>query len=244
LLKEYIQHLAAMGLAPDTVKRYFAPVKALLATAYEEGLLRFNPAGGVRVIVRDNRPEGKRRKDLSANQTRALLSEIPEEYLDLVYLLATTGVRIGEAVEVTWSDLTLDRANGPVLHVRKSKTPSGIRQVSISTEMAPKLIRRRASAEYCGEGDFIFPNKFGRRLDEHNFRRRIFAPAARRAGVEGATPHALRHGIASLMAELKYSPASIAAQLGHADGGVLALRRYVHLEPVTSADFADEAFSE
>jgi hypothetical protein len=46
--------------------------------------------------------------------------------------------------------------------------------------------------------------------------------------VSWATPHMLRHGLASLMAEQGYSAAQIAAQLGHAGGGVLALRTYVH----------------
>jgi integrase len=61
-------------------------------------------------------------------------------------------------------------------------------------------------------------------LDAHNSRRRIFKPAAERAVVPWATPQMLRHGLASLMAERGYSRAQIAAHLGHADGGVLALR--------------------
>jgi integrase len=56
-----------------------------------------------------------------------------------------------------------------------------------------------------------------------------------------ATPHALRHGLASLMAERGYSPAQIAAHLGHADGGVIALRTYIHADPVDAADFIDDA---
>ena len=56
----------------------------------------------------------------------------------------------------------------------------------------------------------------------------VFNPARDAAGVPWATPHKLRHGLASLMAERGYSPAQIAAQLGHADGGALALRVYVH----------------
>jgi hypothetical protein len=31
-------------ISPDTVRRYYAPVRALLATAYEDGLLPTNPA--------------------------------------------------------------------------------------------------------------------------------------------------------------------------------------------------------
>jgi hypothetical protein len=51
----------------------------------------------------------------------------------------------------------------------------------------------------------------------------------------------LRHGMASLMAERGESPAQIAAHLGHADGGVLALRTYVHPDAIDSLDFVDEA---
>jgi hypothetical protein len=39
-----------------------------------------------------------------------------------------------------------------------------------------------------------------------------------------------------------YTAAQIAAQLGHADGGVLALRTYVHADMI-EPDFVDEALS-
>lgn len=68
-------------------------------------------------------------------------------------------------------------------------------------------------------------------------------PAARQAGVPWATPHAFRHGLASLMAEHGYSPAQIAVHLGHADGGVLALRTYIHAEPISAADFIADALT-
>jgi hypothetical protein len=42
------------------------------------------------------------------------------------------------------------------------------------------------------------------------------------------------------MAERGYSPAQIAAHLGHADGGVLALRTYIHADPIDAADFIDD----
>ena len=48
-------------------------------------------------------------------------------------------------------------------------------------------------------------------MDDHNYRRRVFKPAAKRAGVPWATPHKLRHGMASLMAEHGYGAADIAA---------------------------------
>ena len=50
--------------------------------------------------------------------------------------------------------------------------------------------------------------------------------------------------MASLMANQGYSAAQIAAQLGHADGGVLALRTYIHANRLESTAFADEAFAD
>ena len=43
---------AAKGLAPGSVRNTLAPVRALLATAFEEGLIRSNPAAGLRLAQR------------------------------------------------------------------------------------------------------------------------------------------------------------------------------------------------
>jgi hypothetical protein len=45
------------------------------------------------------------------------------------------------------------------------------------------------------------------------------------------------------MAENGLTPAQIAAQLGHADGGVLALRTYIHAEITDAPDFIDDSFA-
>lgn len=80
-------------------------------------------------------------------------------------------------------------------------------------------------------------------MDAPNYRTNVFRPAAKCAGVPWATPHALRHGLTSLLAEQGFSPAQIAAQLGHADGGVLALRTYSHSDPLESSNFIDDALA-
>ena len=37
------------GLSPGSIRNLLAPVRALLATAFEEGLIRSNPAAGLRI---------------------------------------------------------------------------------------------------------------------------------------------------------------------------------------------------
>jgi integrase len=51
----------------------------------------------------------------------------------------------------------------------------------------------------------------------------------------------LRHGLASAMAAKGFGAPAIGAQLRHADGGVLALRTYIHRDGPDSMDFIDEA---
>ena len=104
------------------------------------------------------------------------------------------------------------------------------------------LTRRRSEAVFAADEGSIFPSIVGTEIEPHDWRRRIFKPAAERAGVPWATPYKLRHGLASLMAAEGFSAAQIAARLGHADGGVLALKTYVHADGLESADFIDEAF--
>jgi len=56
-----------------------------------------------------------------------------------------------------------------------------------------------------------------------------FGALARRAGLPATVHlHTLRHSAASFLAAAGVPASDIAAQLGHADGGGLALRVYVH----------------
>ena len=109
--------------------------------------------------------------------------------------------------------------------------------------MARRLTLRRSQARWGADSDPVFASTAGTLQDPRNWRRRVFNPAARTVGVPWATPHKLRHGMASLMARERYTAADIAAHLGHADGGVLALRTYIHpkgLEFIDAALGADE----
>ena len=51
-VKALARHLADQGLAPATVRVVMAPVRALFATAVEEGLIRSNPCAGLRLAGR------------------------------------------------------------------------------------------------------------------------------------------------------------------------------------------------
>jgi integrase len=237
-LREYVEHLAThrrtltsgkqadKPMSVGSVRRHFAVVRALLATAHEDGELATNPAYGFRVVVRGAKLAPSRPKRLSAAETVALLSALPVEHQDLACFLAATGVRISEAIAARWSDYSHEDGR-PVLHIRESKTLAGVRTIPLGPELARRMTARRAAATYAADADPMFPSMTGTPIEPHNWRRRVFIPAREAAGLDWATPHMLRHGLASLMADSGSGAAEIAAHLGHADRGVTALRWYI-----------------
>jgi integrase len=244
LIKEYVAHLGSRGLAPATVRRYFAPVRIVFASAYEEDLLPRNPCAGLLAVIPGSSQSSRARpKRLTAEQTVQLIDAMPSEHEDLVYLLASTGVRISEALGVKWRNLITDGGGRPMLQIERAKTRAGVRRVPVTPAMSRRLLLRRAITDFADQSDPVFPNAVGQHIDPRNFRRRIFIPAAIEAGVPWARPHALRHGLASMMAREGHSPGRIAAQLGHADGGVLALKTYIESEAIESTEFVDIALS-
>src|SRR5215217_440641 len=52
-VRRYVAHLEDHGLAAASIRAYVAPLKAMFATAVEDGALRANPATSVRIVVRD-----------------------------------------------------------------------------------------------------------------------------------------------------------------------------------------------
>ena len=75
-------------------------------------------------------------------------------------------------------------------------------------------------------------------MDARNFRRTVFRPAVERAQVR-ATPHTLRHSLATLLFEQGHTAAQVAAWIGHADPS-FTLRTYVHARDVGDAAFLDD----
>lgn len=195
-LRRYIEHLEGKGLSATTIRRYYAPVRALLATAHEDGLIAQQP--NVRVVVRKARTANRRRHP-TGPETVQLLAQIPAKHADLVRLLARTGARISEVLNAVYSGIGQDAESGPVLRFPKSKTEAGLQPVPLTPEAAGMLTRRR-TATGASDDDLIFPNDAGNAYARRAWTRRVFKPAAKRAGVPWASPHMLRHGVATLMA--------------------------------------------
>ena len=71
-----------------------------------------------------------------------------------------------------------------------------------------------------GPDDLVFTNSARGMLDNTNFRRNIWNPAARSIGLDGFTPHDLRHTTASLAVSAGANVKALQRLLGHASASM------------------------
>jgi integrase len=234
-IRDYIASLTGGKLTARSARRYFAPVRALFAQAFDDGHIARNPAAGARVFVRGERIQ--RPRTLTPEEIIRLLAEVPEEHRELTAFMAYTGVRVSEALAAAWADIGQEDG-APALLIPDSKTDAGVRAVPLSPGLNRMLLRRRSAARWATDADPIFPNALGTPIDARNWRRRVWNPAVERADVK-ATPHTLRHSLASLLFERGHTAAQVAAWLGHQDPA-FTLRTYIHARDVGDAAFLDD----
>jgi integrase len=240
-IKKYAKHLVDTGMADATVRRYMAPLKACLATAMEDGLIRTNPSAGVRLPLAKRKAVEESVKALNLDELTALIGNVPGDWRrSLVVLLAETGLRIGEALALTWGAIDVE---GRRLHVRQRvlrgeidtpKSARGRREVPISAATAKDLAAMRLASRFSTPTDYVFTNDAGEGIRERSVYR-WFKPAAQASGVGWAGFHALRHTAASRWLHAGVSIAQVSKLLGHADAS-FTLRTYISVLPTDLPD--------
>jgi integrase len=139
----------------------------------------------------------------------------------LVSVLAYAGLRPGEALGLRWPDvgdrrLAVERA---VAYGQVKSTKTGrSRAVELLTPLANDLAALRAATPRPARNAFVFPRRDGTpwSLDDwRNWRKRVYAPAASSAGLEGTRPHDLRASFVSLLIFEGRTVIEVARQAGH-----------------------------
>ena len=107
-------------LKDATVRRILSPVRACLASAVQEGLIRHNPTRDAALPNREGEHVDEEDvRALSREQLATFLLVVRPDWRVFFEVLATTGLRVSEALALRWSDLQLDGST-PHVHVRRA----------------------------------------------------------------------------------------------------------------------------
>ena len=236
-------------LADRTLRRLFAPLAALMATAVEEGVIGQNVARDVklpsgrdrlRTFDADDQDDGDdpapgKARALTQGQLDAFLLVVDPRWRTLFELLAATGLRISEALALRWGDIRLD--GDAAVRVRRAyvrgaygppKSKHGYRDVPLPFALTRALRERRSQTEWPGDRDLVFPSLAGTVMDQGNLASRTLKPAAQEAGCSWAAFHAFRHYCASALIADGRNIVQVSRWLGHHSPS-FTLDVYAHL---------------
>jgi integrase len=200
-----------------TASRTVGLLGGILSFAVAEGVIATNPVQGVKKPA-DNRRDRRLTPDEYRVIGKAIAGAETEAWQARAgaWLIALTGCRIGEVENLKWSEV--DEAGGG-FRLEDSKEGASVRPIGRDAFKIIAGIEREAGSPY------VLPSA---RKDAGHFRA---MPAAwvrlmKGAGLDGITPHTMRHSFASVAGDLGYADSTIAAMLGHAVGTMTS--RYVH----------------
>ena len=204
---------------PGAASRVMQTFGSILGWAVSQGIIESNPAIGIK------KPAGKKReRRLTPEEFKAFAEalytaakEPGQSWQPIAELrfLALTGCRLGEVEKLKWSEVDIGAS---IIHLSDSKTGASVRPLG-------KAARELIGTFPKTNGEFVFP---AARLDDRPFAgmKRAYRKLFSAAGLDGVTPHVLRHSFASVGADLGFTDSTIGAMLGHAGSGVTS--RYVH----------------
>ncbi len=235
---------ALRPLAPATINQTIDALGRFLGVAVDYGHVAANAASGRkrRLVVPPRRPvhlDAPDRIEALLEAGAELDREPRSRCRDREAILATlvlAGPRASELCRLLWRDLDLANAR---LHVGRSKTAAGLREIPIGPLLRDILAAHKAR-NYRGDPEgLVFPNASGAARNKDTLRKGVLTGAfaradeilARRGQVplpKGLTAHKLRHTFASVMFACGEDPYSVMRMLGHTDPG-FTLRVYTHM---------------
>lgn len=174
----------------------------------------------------------------------------------LYVLLATTGMRRGEALGLRWRDIDFDSAQLAVVQTLTAvngtailsppKTQRGRRTTYLDANTVAVLRehRRRQREEqlalgpvWDGSSNLVFHDELSRPIHPDRFSRGFYK-LVRIADVPPIRLHDLRHTHATLALKAGVHPKVVSDRLGHATVGI-TLDLYSHVTPALGRDAAD-----
>ncbi|MGB9886774.1 MAG: tyrosine-type recombinase/integrase [Moorellales bacterium] len=240
----------AGGLSARTVQMVHTVMHGALRQAAKNGLVARNVAEATSLPKRQK----KEPRILTPEEQARFFEVIQQDRLGAAFLLDLgTGMRRGELLGLKWEDVNLKEG---VIRVRRElveakdpetgkralifqepKSEKGRRSIPLPewAVAALKAHRKRQLEEKLALGEayqdhgLVFCTEKGTPIRPRNLNR-TFTRLKKRAGVDGVTPHGLRHTYATRLLELGEHPKVVQELLGHSQIS-LTLDTYSHVLP-------------
>ena len=230
-IRVWVMQMLDEGLSPATARKAVFALRQCLGAAVEDNRIRSNPAVAVPLPSERRKPP----RFLSQSEVERLVEEMPGQYEALVLLGAYAGLRWGEAVGLTRSDVDLLRSrvnvsstavevNGTVTLGNEPKTARSRRSVPVARSVM-RRVEHHLERYVATEPDaLLFAGPTGGPLFR-SFGLRVLKPAVARAGLGSITFHGLRHSFVAILVAAGCNVREVSEWAGH-NSVAFTLTRY------------------
>lgn len=214
-IEAYKQSQLGVGVKAAGVNRNLSLLRLVLKKARRERYIAQNPLNDSELFMNE-RIERLQAKPFTLEEEQKLLAVAKGCLRPLILLLVDAGLRVGkEALPLRWSDLNLEGEN-PVVYVRASKTPAGVRTIPLTARLKAELLRwRKLTGPAVSTFVFFYPNDPAKHLRAV---RKTWARALKDAGVSPRRIYDLRSTFSSRLNAAGVPEVFVEQLLGHAGG--------------------------
>lgn len=238
----------------STIKKAYEALNACLKYAVKKRDLQYNPAECV-VLPKNLKRKKSDINYFNTDQIEKIKEEAERCYKtgkrvyrigEIIVFLLNTGMRIGEALALKWSDIDFENhkvnVRKNVVYVKErskdlhnisgysyreqtsTKTKSGSRIIPLNSASMKALISLKG---LNGKYKFVFSTATGNRIYSRNVDR-MFRSILKRCNIKETGIHALRHTFASQLFAKGVDVKTVSELLGHSEIGI-TYDTYIHL---------------
>ncbi len=254
---EGVEEMDGRLIAPGHRGRYDA-VRTMWGDAVKDEVVDRSPFAGI-AVKRRGREDATM---LTAAELDALVEAAGAEWGDfgeavigpMIRVAAGTGMRPGELFALRWSAIDWEDDKIAILRARQDRTgketlPKKNHRREIAMIPMVRAALKRVPRRVGDDRVFYTQQSAGMSARSHWYywspvRARFHAglsPVRQKEIDRGFDFYELRHYFGSYLASLGISPYDIANQMGHKDGGRLAMQLYIHTESKAARDRVQQA---
>lgn len=235
-IQNYMNQLQNENLTDKYISSIFKKFKAMLNKAVDLNIIRKNPCNNVVL------PKSGNKKNISVftkEEQIKFVEQCKNDFYGKIFIfLLGTGMRVGEALALTWNDIIFEKeiihicktavdVNGKVVIHDKTKTPSGTRNIPISKKIKDLLTElHKEQISDKNIYNLVFYDSNYEHINSSNLRWRIKF-YCKKANVPNLNVHALRHTFATRAIEQNINIKVLSTILGHKDISI-TLNTYSH----------------
>lgn len=224
-LREWITDMSIRGLAPSSIGRMASAVRGFYKFLLIDGHIKKHPAEDL-----DTPQKGfYLPKFLSQSEIESLLAA-PDVATEsglrdraLLELMYASGLRVSEAVDLKLGDVDLD--SGVLTCKGKGSKQRRVPVGKSAIEWIKSYLVARQKIENI-EVENLFVNSVGKLLTRQDIYN-LVKDYGERAGIDGLSPHTLRHSFATHLVQNRADIRSVQQMLGHAD--ISTTQIYTHI---------------